>query len=74
MSARNPKSFPRRGPILSAPIRVDVRLTSNEGFTKRFGTWEEVTAWLASPGFLKGTPAVTSIRIVHQRVQSGGVP
>jgi len=60
----------RRGPILSTPIRADVRLTNNEGFTRRFSTWEDVSAWLASPDFLKGSPCVTSVRVINQAAQA----
>ena len=73
MNARNSKSFPRRGPILSAPIRADVRLTNSAGFSRRFENWESVAEWLASASFLKGTPNVTSVRIVCQQVQADAV-
>jgi hypothetical protein len=72
MSIRNAKSFPRRGPILGAPIRADVRLTNSESFTKFFRTWNDVSAWLASPEFIKGSAAISSMRLIHQAAQAGG--
>ena len=71
MTAPRPGSTrPRR----DAPIRVDVRLTDNKGFTRRFGTWEAVSDWLSSPEFLRGTPAITSVRVVHLAAQAGKAP
>ena len=72
MNARNSKSFPRRGPILSAPIRADVRLSNAEGFTKFFRTWDDVHTWMASPGFAMSSAGITSIRLIHQAAQAGG--
>jgi hypothetical protein len=72
MAARTsrPGRQPRYGPrIFVLRIRADVRLTSSEGFTKRFETWEGVAAWLTSPDFLKGSAAVSSVRLVHQAAQ-----
>jgi hypothetical protein len=72
MSALTRKGPNRRGPILSAPIRADVRLTNSEGFTRRFQTWNDVSAWLASPEFIKGSPAISSMRLINQASQGGG--
>jgi hypothetical protein len=70
MSASRPRSR-LRSPVRAAAIRADVRLTNSEGFTKRFTTWGEVSAWLASPDFLKGSAAVSSVRLLHYDAQTG---
>jgi hypothetical protein len=59
-------------PRPSSAVRADVRLTNGKGFTRRFGTWDEVRAWLGSPEFIKGTPAISSVRLIHKAAQAGG--
>jgi hypothetical protein len=70
---RQPGRYPnRRGPVLSSPIRADVRLTDSQGFTRRFSTWQDVHAWMGSAEFTRESGAVTSIRIIAQSTQAGG--
>jgi hypothetical protein len=75
VSTRNPRPAERPGHAYrrsapGAPIRADVRLTNNKGFTRRFSSWENVAAWLTSNSFLGGSSAVTSIRLVHIAAQA----
>ena len=53
-----------------AAIRADVRLVDGEGFTRRFQNWTEVANWLTSPSYVKGSPAVSTIRLVHVAAQA----
>lgn len=53
----------------AAAIRADIRLVSGEGFTRRFANWAEVGAWLTSPAYIKGSPAISTVRLIHTAAQ-----
>jgi hypothetical protein len=58
----------RRGAAASR-IRADVRLVTGEGFTRRFQNWAEVANWLTSPAYVKGSDAITTVRLIHTAAQ-----
>ena len=55
---------PKQG-TADSRIRADVLLANGAGQRRYFGEWNEVSAWLDSPGFLRASPAITSVRLIN---------
>jgi hypothetical protein len=70
-SRAHPRSR-RRPPagVTAASIRIDVRLTRDEGFSKYFAAWGELARWLESPAFTGQSDLVSSIRVIHVAAQA----